>query len=55
MGVSGSKKRFAPSALALKQSMFDFSVKDGAGAGLDLGATYRGKKKAFLVVNVATE
>lgn len=52
MGSSGSKK-LSPSAAAMEKSMFQFTVKDGAGAAVDL-ASYRGKK-AYLVVNVATE
>lgn len=35
-------------------SIFDFKVKDAAGGEVDL-ADYRDKKKAFLVVNVASQ
>lgn len=36
------------------KSIFDFKVKDATGGEVDL-STYRGEKKAFLVVNVASK
>ncbi|CAM9898628.1 unnamed protein product [Discosporangium mesarthrocarpum] len=36
------------------KSIFEFTVKDYQGNDFDLG-TYEGKKKAFLVVNVASK
>ena len=48
-----SRGKMAPSALAVGKSIFDFKVKGGNGDMVDLG-TFKGKK-AFLIVNVATE
>ncbi|CAM9971134.1 unnamed protein product [Ectocarpus sp. 13 AM-2016] len=35
-------------------SIFDFKVKDATGGEVDL-ADYKGQKKAFLIVNVASK
>ncbi|CAM9791304.1 unnamed protein product [Heterosigma akashiwo] len=36
-------------------SIFDFTVKDATGKDVNLGSTYKGKKNAFLIVNVASK
>ena len=51
--MGGSSSKLTPSKAGLSKSIFDFSVKGGDGSTVDL-ATKKGKK-AYLIVNVATE